>query len=439
MPAPYVYPVMNPFEKMRQIQASQINLDLSRQELEKQRLQAEQQAAQQNDLSNLANLVNTGKARPEDYLTIMTKHPTLAANIKTGWDAMTSKQRDAEATFGQKALTALESNQPEIFNNLIDERIQALTNAGQEQEAKKLQDVKQMASINPNIAKVAANLSLAAGMGAENYAKYKATVGQEERAAAKAPIEFTKAAAEAEIAKIQAQFEPASQQADIAYKQAMAGNANAQTMASLEKSQRPPGIIPEEKKPEVESALRREVTEQSKTYRSVEESYNKVKSFAAPGKRQSGVDDMSLIFAYMKMLDPTSVVREGEQASAENAGGVPAKVRQIYNKVMNGEKFPDYLRQEFVSGAEKIYKASLIHQQTMIKGYNKIIQNQGLNPDNVFVYGTNDQMLMPPPGSAPQMPPSAGLPPPPLGTPPGAGASQPGLPSSAGWSAVRKQ
>mgnify|MGYP003334729153 FL=1 len=73
MPAPYVYPVMNPFEKMRQIQASQINLDLSRQQLEQQRLQAEQQAAQQNDLSNLANLVSTGKARPEDYLTIMTK------------------------------------------------------------------------------------------------------------------------------------------------------------------------------------------------------------------------------------------------------------------------------------------------------------------------------------------------------------------------------
>ena len=33
--------------------------------------------------------------------------------------------------------------------------------------------------------------------------------------------------------------------------------------------------------------------------------------------------DMALIFSYMKMLDPNSTVREGEYATAQDAGSIP--------------------------------------------------------------------------------------------------------------------
>ena len=51
--------------------------------------------------------------------------------------------------------------------------------------------------------------------------------------------------------------------------------------------------------------------------------YNKLLSSA---KQKSAAGDMSMIFTYMKILDPTSVVREGEQATAKEAGAVPDKV-----------------------------------------------------------------------------------------------------------------
>ena len=43
--------------------------------------------------------------------------------------------------------------------------------------------------------------------------------------------------------------------------------------------------------------------------------------------------DLSLIFKYMKMLDPGSTVREGEFANAENAKGIEDSLRALYNKI----------------------------------------------------------------------------------------------------------
>ena len=69
-----------------------------------------------------------------------------------------------------------------------------------------------------------------------------------------------------------------------------------------------------------------------------------------------GVADISMIFAYMKMLDPRSVVREGEQAQASNSGGVPDAVRNIYNSLLDGGKLQDPQRRSFLNQAHALYK-----------------------------------------------------------------------------------
>lgn len=45
---------------------------------------------------------------------------------------------------------------------------------------------------------------------------------------------------------------------------------------------------------------------------------------------------MALIFSFMKSLDPSSTVREGEYANAENTRGVPDTIRNWYNKMQSG-------------------------------------------------------------------------------------------------------
>lgn len=92
-----------------------------------------------------------------------------------------------------------------------------------------------------------------------------------------------------------------------------------------------------------------------KNYKIVRDNYERIRAGATAG---TGAGDISVIFGYMKMLDPTSVVRENEQATAQNAGGVPAHIRNLYNKTMNGDLLPPESRAQIVQQADQIYKQS---------------------------------------------------------------------------------
>ena len=61
--------------------------------------------------------------------------------------------------------------------------------------------------------------------------------------------------------------------------------------------------------------------------------------------------DMSMIFLFMKMLDPTSVVREGEYATARNSGNVSDYVRNAYNKALRGTLLNENQRSDFLNQA----------------------------------------------------------------------------------------
>ena len=84
-----------------------------------------------------------------------------------------------------------------------------------------------------------------------------------------------------------------------------------------------------------EKDLRKEFTAQSKDFTEAKLGFEKVQN-AAMAKTPSGATDIALVFGYMKVLDPNSVVREGEFATAANAGGVGETVRNYYNKILEG-------------------------------------------------------------------------------------------------------
>lgn len=65
-------------------------------------------------------------------------------------------------------------------------------------------------------------------------------------------------------------------------------------------------------------------------------SYKNIEQTATLAKQGNPASQISLVFSYMKALDPTSTVREGEFATVQNAAGVPEQIRNQYNKVMSG-------------------------------------------------------------------------------------------------------
>jgi hypothetical protein len=102
----------------------------------------------------------------------------------------------------------------------------------------------------------------------------------------------------------------------------------------------------------------------SKPYLTMREAYQRVKS-----AKPDAAGDLSLIFAYMKILDPNSVVREQEFANAQNAAGVPDRIRNVYNKVMQGTRLAPEQRQQFQAQAEALFEGAKTNQRGVRKTY----------------------------------------------------------------------
>lgn len=119
-----------------------------------------------------------------------------------------------------------------------------------------------------------------------------------------------------------------------------------------------------------------------KAYQGIKGGYEKLQKAAEQG---SGPGDMSLIFGFMKMLDPTSTVREGEYASAQNSGGIPATIQGLYNKAINGEFLTETQRAEFLAAAEAIYGETVGNLEATNAQFSERAGGYGVDPQRFIV------------------------------------------------------
>jgi hypothetical protein len=94
-------------------------------------------------------------------------------------------------------------------------------------------------------------------------------------------------------------------------------------------------------------------------------------------------DDIALIFAYMKMLDPGSVVREGEFANAQNTAGIPERVVNAYNRALKGTRLSDRQRAEFFNTATLVMESYSTQYANESDRYRALTKSYDLNPDRV--------------------------------------------------------
>ena len=99
----------------------------------------------------------------------------------------------------------------------------------------------------------------------------------------------------------------------------------------------------------------------------------------------SGSSDVAMIFAIMKIFDANSTVREGEFATAENAGGAWAKFGNIYNKLVEGQRLRPEERKAFIKTAAIHMKAANDQAKTTNETYRNLAVNSGLRPQNVVI------------------------------------------------------
>ena len=112
------------------------------------------------------------------------------------------------------------------------------------------------------------------------------------------------------------------------------------------------------------------------SFRDIEEAYSRIRASA---ESPSASGDLALIFNFMKMLDPGSTVREGEFATAQNAAGVPDRVRAAWNNAQRGERMTPEQRQDFVSRADGLYGAQRRLAEDRLTQYREIADNRNLD------------------------------------------------------------
>lgn len=167
--------------------------------------------------------------------------------------------------------------------------------------------------------------------------------------------------------------------------------------AEAQKAEMEAGSVGTQRANKIEEGLRGEVNTLSKSFDSIRNAYGKIQKAA---NTQSAAGDLSLIFGYMRILDENSTVREGEFANAQNAAGIPDRIKNLYNRALRGERLTPEQRQDFLERAGEVYQSQLGIQKRMEQNYKDLARRQGGRPENVVLPRELPDQAPPPPPPA---------------------------------------
>jgi hypothetical protein len=98
----------------------------------------------------------------------------------------------------------------------------------------------------------------------------------------------------------------------------------------------------------------------------------------------SAAGDLALIFNFMKILDPNSVVRESEFATAQNSASVPERIRALYNNVLEGERLSPKTRNDVSGRAKKLFESKERQFDKQRSDFQKIAVRNRIDPEDVL-------------------------------------------------------
>jgi hypothetical protein len=127
--------------------------------------------------------------------------------------------------------------------------------------------------------------------------------------------------------------------------------------------------------------LRGEFTQATKSFADINDAFGRIKVSA---QNPSPAGDMSLIFNFMKMLDPASVVRESEFALAAASGSYGERVKAAWNKVATGEKLSKSQRDDFVNRSMSLFNESSRIHTGRVKEFSTKASQFGVDPSQVI-------------------------------------------------------
>jgi len=359
-----------------------------------------------------------------------------AAIVTQGFERKTKEQQQTALKQGTQVYTAIKSGNLPVAEMQLKEQAQALRDAGRETEAQGFDDLSALIRINPTGAQTTIALTLAGLPGGKDFLESADKALSTQRAEALQPSALKESVAKADQAvteaqtkvadlRIKLQNEPIEAErliikrdlelaqtneakvkekyaeqitlavdkknaADLGLTKAQTGSALAQTKklgfesqkAALElEALKATGGVDPDKKFTQEEKIRKEFQGRTKVYGELQGTYNNIKSSAETG---NGPGDIALITSFMKMLDPGSVVRETEFATARDTAGLFTQLENRLQKAKNGQLLGSVQRKEYVALAQKYLESAQKKAEQEKKDLGIVVKNYKLNPDNVF-------------------------------------------------------
>lgn len=139
--------------------------------------------------------------------------------------------------------------------------------------------------------------------------------------------------------------------------------------------------------------IRKEISSRPeiKKYRQASAELQSLKELA---KTSTGANDMALVFAFMKAMDPESVVRESEYAAAEAAGKPTDRMMGLVSKYWTGGRLAPEQKAAMIKAAEaaqsghkNAYKKAVDTYRTVAKNRSLKLSELGIEYDKAGPHG----------------------------------------------------
>lgn len=316
--------------------------------------------AMQEQLMGLRTMALEGTLTPEALDQFALANASTFEEFRSAYDQMSEPRRRADAQFGIQLATSLLSGNQDVALSMIDERIAAAENAGDAQEVASLRANRTLIEMDPQ-AQGVATLALLTSSGAIDSATMKAVL---DAAGQTGPVEGA-----SPIGKIAQDVE-----AGLIPRSVLDAQIRVEEKAGQE------GLTLQQRIAE-EARLRGEYAKRTEDLSAAERNFSVIQTSA---QDNSGAGDIALVTSFMKMLDPGSVVRETEFATAANAGGLLARLGTIASRIEDGQFLTPSQRADFQRLAGQYLEAAKEQEGRVQQSYRLLVDNYGLDPINVF-------------------------------------------------------
>jgi hypothetical protein len=151
-----------------------------------------------------------------------------------------------------------------------------------------------------------------------------------------------------------------------------------------------------------ERDLARDYATMAKQYGPVAEYYANANASRSEALKGNAIAQHSLIFNYMHVLEPTSIVREGEYAAVARRNGMDERIANIVNLLDKGQFMPTSMVGQVLDELDRLVKVKRPALGNKMDQFRRRAERWGVDPSNVIFdpfYGSGapEGQVIPPP------------------------------------------